>query len=549
MKKLLFTGLIGLLLASCSSNDVVNPDNNKTNTGEQKYLAFSIVSNNLTSRGDDDATTTTEPTAVYDAGDEYLNVKDGAVAFFFFNADGSAFAIDGTKNYKTGTGINTWSDGTNSKVSNYVVTLESMKGDTPTHVIAVLNSTVTFDADSYSLDDLKAIVLDNVATEASENVEAKAATPGYTETDGTKYFVMSNSVYDNNGDIVATPIEALNFGKTADEAKDNPVTIYVERVVGKVTIKDGNITEDGANKFKLENSDQLTYADGSKIGDVYAVIQGWNIFNTARKTPLFKKVNGYTGTWTWNDKANYRSFWSLPLDEVSLNDITLNWETMKATDFKTGRNYPFENTYASTTEDINTNAIFAVQLQDKDGKAIQLARWLSKYYTQENLANAIATYFSNTVFYADGTPIKAADIKYTRVAADANKESLKSYQVAILLNTEKTWYGSDGKELSKDDLAKLHKNAPVAEIWTDGMCYYYTPIKHNIAGDVNAIVRNHWYQLTVKTITGVGTPVFDKKEPVDPTKPDDNTDDEQWYLDAKIAIQNWRLITQDINLE
>ena len=58
-------------------------------------------------------------------------------------------------------------------------------------------------------------------------------------------FVMSNSVYyDGDNLIVATPVKAENVKKSASEALNNPVDIYVERVVAKVRAKQktGGIT-------------------------------------------------------------------------------------------------------------------------------------------------------------------------------------------------------------------------------------------------------------------------------------------------------------------
>ena len=83
--------------------------------------------------------------------------------------------------------------------------------------------------------------------------------------------------------------------------------------------------------------------------------------------------------------------------------------------------------------------------------------------------------------------------------------------------------------------------------WTDGDAYFYVPIKHNVAGqDLEGVVRNHFYQLSVNSISGLGTPVYDPSEKIEffekPT-------DEEYYIAAKIQILKWNIVSQDVALE
>lgn len=77
--------------------------------------------------------------------------------------------------------------------------------------------------------------------------------------------------------------------------------------------------------------------------------------------------------------------------------------------------------------------------------------------------------------------------------------------------------------------------------------YYYIPINH--LGKVGSvaecgIVRNHWYKVTLNSITGLGTPVYDKDKTIDPTTPKD----ENTYLAARVNVLQWRVVSQKVDL-
>lgn len=78
--------------------------------------------------------------------------------------------------------------------------------------------------------------------------------------------------------------------------------------------------------------------------------------------------------------------------------------------------------------------------------------------------------------------------------------------------------------------------------------YYYVPIEH--FGPVktpidfsHGVVRNHIYELNLKSLTGLGTPVVDASEEIIPEKPDEDL----FYVAAKINILKWRVVKQDVN--
>jgi hypothetical protein len=356
--------------------------------------------------------------------------------------------------------------------------------------------------------------------------------------------MMSNVVYyDGTSKVYATPISAENFGATADAAETNPVSINVERVAGKVTVAEAAFDAAGISVKYGE----IKYADGTEISSDYvAVVKGWTLFDKTAQTEVIKSLDvTVDGTW-WYDTTNKRTYWANPAAELATASETLSWDSMQTT---TGAEYPFENINQKNP----TSAIFAVQIgkynDDKVFEPIDITRWLSKYYTLADLKTQIATYLKNSLLLKDGDalkPIQADQLEFV-------KSTTSSYRVHVALTKEAaalSWVDYQGNAA---DVDKVIAAVPEAQIWKDGKCYYYTSIIHSPkpvddkGALTPAIIRNHWYQLTINTITGLGTPVFDPTDKVDPTRPDDA--EQEWYLDAQINVLAWRIVTQGVDLK
>ena len=82
--------------------------------------------------------------------------------------------------------------------------------------------------------------------------------------------------------------------------------------------------------------------------------------------------------------------------------------------------------------------------------------------------------------------------------------------------------------------------------WTDGKCYYYVDIEHfGNNGCKVGVVRNHWYQLTINSIAGLGTPVIDPNDPIDPDRPEE----ENYYVAAQVNVLQWKVVSQNVDLK
>ena len=108
------------------------------------------------------------------------------------------------------------------------------------------------------------------------------------------------------------------------------------------------------------------------------------------------------------------------------------------------------------------------------------------------------------------------------------------------------------------------KNLGHAKIWNGGDTYYYFDIRHLGVSDTTTtgepegeqvttttyspgyygVVRNHIYDATINTLTGLGTPVYDPNETIYPEKPEGS----DLFIGAQINILTWRVVASGVDL-
>ena len=140
------------------------------------------------------------------------------------------------------------------------------------------------------------------------------------------YFTMTNSVYVKDGKVhAAQEFSPLKFYRTPDDAKRDPITIYVERMVAKFTFEikndettrsaDGIIIE--PKNSKGETAAPLVFFDQFESNEtLYKAwpwrvnITGWGINAQEQNSYFFKNINpDATYFDSWNDSDNFRSYW------------------------------------------------------------------------------------------------------------------------------------------------------------------------------------------------------------------------------------------------
>lgn len=513
IKSLLFGLLACTALVACSKEDLEGEEGNNEKPLEgEAYVAVNFVMLGATNKalGNFDDGTTDEN-------------KVTSATFLFFNGNGQGCADPKTVDGKD---LEAWSDGSGSidQISNAVVVLENPTG-IPASIVALLNLpesvTNTFSA-STTLNDIMDNYVDYV-----------------TATDGN--FVMSNSVYlDANGDkVIGAPLSAANIGKTAEEAKLNPVSIPVERVVAKVSVTG------------LDRS-----GNGGKLGtdDIKVVLKGWKLTGTNPHSYLVKSIDDtWEGTW-WNDHANQRSYWATSYDgdtyeRFNYNEIAANQAA----------EYCLENTTGATA----TQMIVAAELQVNDVPTT-IVGWRGSLYTESDFKTEFANLAEVRQYYLQ-TPGQPGN--YENLSADDLDFAFNTSSTSDITNdydayvTVKARVGQiynirvEGDQkvavpVERERVEYTLKDLATIKLWKEGKTYFFTDIEHN-GGDAgamgrNGIVRNHIYNLTIESIDGLGTPVPDPNKDIIPVKPDMNGGES--YIAAEVQVLRWKIVNPNIGL-
>lgn len=586
--RLYYLALAGaLMLGACSSSDDLK-DGGATANEAKSYIAVNIKSVGTTGAGT--RADYTQGGGTYEDG----TANEGAISkvrFFFFNSDGSAYIMKGTEvNYKE-----LDASVTSAEENDHLQTIEGkttamlvIDGETktaPAYMIAVVNPKTLS-----KLEDI-AYRESQLRDEFTDNSFVKITTDG---TGNKQYggFVMSNSVYAENGARVCASSVSGHVEAKSDAATKNPVDIYVERVVAKATTNVNTdkgweqIASAGADNGKYKIKVGKINIDAEHEKDVYAVVQGWGLADENGTAELEKQIDVSSNNWTsttlgidpWTTPDYHRCFWSasVPFTPSSGSNPIVNHtfsafttpfgttplytcpNTLSYEEFKASNNYekPYDNTLTKVLvaaklvyydDDNNSHPADickyrGIQILGADNVLKQVAKDHSEYWTVD------PTNPSKHVLLAP------TDLEYTREdLAGSTTDKLKSYEVRPVLKTSVKVYkkesdGSFETTDSNDELNALLAQSPV-QVRKDGMTYYFTPIRHLAQTKTEmgyyGVVRNHSYRITINTISGFGTPVYNPDEVIDPVIPKDT----ETYLAARINVLSWRVVTSSVDLD
>lgn len=574
MKKIKFLSALTLIgaaafgLTACSSSD--DAANTTGNADAQSYISV-----NITNVG---SAATRALDGYEDGTTDESNISK--VRFYFFNADGTPYNLTNS----TPVGVNylekdvtMTGSGDDSKTvenkSNVILVIEGNRGASPATMIAVANP--------QSLD---ATILGKTSLSVDQLRSADLKTTQYA-TNG-KEFVMSNSAYDNNGASTCSALTTGHVFTSQDAAKADPVDIYVERIVAKVSTTKSTATD---SKWTTINGKDAYAVGKYGTNTIYAVIDGWGVADENGRTPITKNIgsNSDRTTWAstlgftpWTTADYHRSFWEISTPFISggtadnqpLNHSFNSYKSAFGSSLYTFPNTPTETATAdeadkSSSPTYRTKVLLAAHLMYKNSEGNYVDAPICEYkgyqyISEADVKNVILSENTN-IYVKKGdsySNLTADDITFATPAAGS---SLKDYQVtARLVNTTdngmyyKLNSGAKAGSTNPSDytsitLADVNTalSASPAEIRHEGMAYYYTSIRHLGADESNlgyyGVVRNHLYKVTINSIKGFGTPVYDPDRVIVPIVPSNA----ETYLAARINVLQWRVVTSTVDLD
>lgn len=574
-----------LTVASCSSSDDITGGNGGENAdGTTSYIAVNLktVGNAPTGNARQTrASYTDSQNGTYEDGVGVENKITG-VRFYFFNADGTPYILNNA----------------NSSNVNYIdKTVNANQGDQSETVEGITETVLVLNGENHVAPaSMLTVINPDVNPELLQNGAPLRWSVMRKELKGSKFyddahFMMSNSTYEEAGnDLCTTQLTGKTYA-SSDDAQNHPVNVYVERVNAKV-----NANVEGTN-FEKETTDvifdgvnmkdkqktkvgvlSLAKDDGTSDNkDIYAYIVGWGLASENGKAELFKQIDTQKftdeilGITPWSTADYHRSFWSLSVPfggtGVDKNE-PVNHKFSDYTHSLGEAVYTLPNTPTAVIDDAHvydntlTKFVVAARLAYKDADGRLKPAEICEYKGQEFLGtdnlkktfvNEISRYYKKVS--AAGEPDKyenltPSDITFTTTAPSGTQA--KDYEVyAKLANTVTTLYEQKGgvwQEVTNLSVVNNMLQATPAEVRTGGMAYYYTTIKHlGQPGKLGeyGIVRNHSYQISLNSIKGFGTPVYDPNKTIVTTIPSDD----KTYLAAKINVLSWRVVSSKVDLD
>lgn len=606
MKKVWLLPLLALAFTGCNDSDY------PTSTGKgdaenvaRNYLSVRLLTPVSGTRAEEEEDYDVN-TNDYQNGEESEN-KINSVRFYFFDNEGDPALVrklaapeeDGDEYlsyidwYPTSTGSDEGDDIPSQTVEKILTATlginQPADANTPELILAVLNPTKE--------------VLDLPGNPTLSTIQSQVNDYLTGLTDNN--FVITNSVYvDKNSDMVtATPLAAENFCSTEDDAADNPVNIYVERVVARLdfAISD-QMTEatgfDFPNVYELEK--QYT-VDGTEQS-IYVRLLGWNVTAIPTTSRLVKKINSewiddlFGDSEPWNIYQLHRSFWAINPETVEYQYGSFGDPESEDNDITTamGRALPTTTNPVTTIylqENANPNSmppaeegaepadpkngaaptnpsklILAAQLVNENGEGIELVRWANRYYTADGALTAIANslnlyQITSTTGGTEYTKITPDDLQFVSAQElyGVNEEEggklpddVADYYVYVQLSDDAediTWYNGNTSSATAYNNSTAVNNYILNIVnhlmyWQSGYTYYYMNIRHLGATGTpgyDGVVRNHLYKATVTSIAGLGTPVYDPDQVIIPEMP--TYDDSM--LSVIINILQWRIVSQN----
>lgn len=578
-----FIGAFALLLAGLASCSDEEPIGEATVTPQaesedgNQYLAVVISSPDDFGR----AGTETEPTFEQGVGNECkFEARD--MLFLFFDDRGNPFPLAATN--VNGEEI----------VSNAVVPVDFTDEEGTTHgpgdeplrrAVLVLGKPVgegyvgtqPTQAICY-INYVNRIAKEDVTNQTLEAVKAKTARLPNLDNQEIR-FMMTNATYVDQytspeGQTVSKIVETVGlkgtnadgttydyFKPTKQDAENNPVTVYVERITAKVRLR--GLQEYPTQERSAVTNELSDFTVDDKLTPLHVELVNWDLKKTAERNYLLKRISDKTinggGFPGWNDPARHRCYWSEPLNYSTVNqsyDLYTAGTNASVDNVEYDPGTPqlnneycleYTKTPDASVTDRNADAtgivvkgIVKMQVDTNgDGKIegdevnnwqpVTLIRWAGAYYTDLQFRKMVASAYNSRV---TSTQDRATvdDVSYKTPAAGAKP------------NTWDVVVNVSGQDVTMPNFCGVLK-------WQDGITSYYMNVEHSIGsipatGDqpekkLIGVIRNHIYDYHVSAVVGLGIPGND------PTPPDET----ESFLAARVYCLNWRVVNNTVTLE
>lgn len=425
--------------------------------------------------------------------------------------------------------------------------------------------------------------LSGLFTTATDVVLTKIAS---TSSDGN--FMMTNAPISDKASVTSgtswdptistlVKVNVYDDQPTAEDA--TPTPIYVERVAAKV-----QVTVDG--------DDNTLDVSGDTYNGATVTFDNWTLQNTNKKTYLVRNVVGSGENAAWKkwityfntsvteenrfvgeQSGPYRTYWGIDPNYTTVAkdklDDNFNIISGASTDGwlvptgSTSQSIPVAYCAENTTEAaaMAHNQLTGVLLKATfkpsgadEGSNFFTCNDISTIYTEDDMIAAI-----EYILATGGENIKLGEGESIQIKDGAEAATINDSNGLKGVFEVRT--SSSPKDLTDDQASAILKKYTTIKFYKGGVTYYYTSlIKHfgdtyTPASNINqakdytdenhlgryGVVRNNWYELNIKSVSGPG-------EPEIPEIPEEPADKEHSYINTEINILSWAKRQQNVDL-
>ncbi len=566
VKNLFGMAVMATALVGCSSNDNLAPDG-KDNVGKtgEAYASFTInlpTTTGTGTRGDGDpAPTPADGTPSFAEGTaaEY-EVKNGTILIF-----------DNAGNFVTSAQLGTmnpWTPVKKDGVTTAAITTVQLSGVSvggDYQALVLLNNDVDATTSKVTLP-----TTGDTYAEWSKKT-SKVNAEKYASTDGI--FMANAPMYTGTTTEPTTLVPIANVCASREEAQAKAATtVYVERGLAKVTMQ--NFTAGG-----------YTVAEGTYKGDKVE-IKNWQLDVTNKSTFPVHQIGGTGFAAIWSTPRFYdggnqsfkRVYWGV---DPNYSGATLqNLEACKnaftmigKNDIKgeTGNDHPqycLENTFdlANMMQGQTTRVVFKAVYTPKGFTGTEKTFYKvannTAIWHEADLKQQILTLAINAMKITDPDEQAMYSVDLTKgsnISGVAGQHLITADNIKFDPG-ESTKTSKVEADVVNEVNAKLGLSATTGiSTYLNGEAYYIARIKHfneltpwtpgKAYGTDNekylgryGVLRNNWYELSVKSISNLGYPEVPE---VKPETPDDENDQ---YINVEVKILDWAKRSQQVEL-
>lgn len=578
VKNLFGMAVMATALVSCSSSDDLATDGKgNENKAEAAYASFKINLPTTTgTRGVGDPAGT--PDFVQGEAKEY-EVKNGTILIFDASTDKFVTSAE------LGT-MNPWTTVNSGGVTTAAIATVKLSNVSVTGHYKAL---VLLNNDVDEATKTKKVTLPTTAdTYAawSKDVD-KVNVDKYKSTDGI--FMANAPMHTGTSTEPTTLVDVKNICASREEAQaKTATTVYVERGLAKVTMKNfdanypidaGTYKDDNVKivNWQLDVTNKSTFPIHQTGTQTGTLMTNWDqIWNTDR---FYDKDNGTFKRVYWGTDPNYSNNElfegttspakkALEYCKDNFNMITNAQVVGEAGD--ANPQYCLENTFNldNMMQGQTTRVVFKAVYTPKALASATSPSDKTFYKIGNNTAIWTATTLSQHILAVALTAMGITDAteqaKYgVDLSKGTNISGVAGQHIIDKANITYSGTPADSKltlAIVTEINTKLGLSATTGiSTYLNGEAYYIARIKHfnelthwtagSAYGSDNAaylgrygVLRNNWYELSVKSISGLGYPAIPE---VKPNVPDDENDQ---YINVEVKILDWAKRTQDINL-